>query len=97
MVNSPPYQPTTVSVSPQTKGNTSSRVGVLTARTLNRDVLPAFCNPIIVMSISVALYITEIVSIVPSSELMSLEDCGYLLLLSSHHRTTATAAALTQH
>lgn len=27
----------------------------LTARTLNNDVLPAFCNPIMVMSISVAL------------------------------------------
>jgi hypothetical protein len=28
----------------------------LTARTLNSEVLPAFCNPIMVMSISVALY-----------------------------------------
>jgi hypothetical protein len=27
----------------------------LTARTLNNDVLPAFCSPIMVMSISVAL------------------------------------------
>jgi hypothetical protein len=27
----------------------------LTARTLNSEVLPAFCNPIMVMSISVAL------------------------------------------
>jgi hypothetical protein len=28
----------------------------LTARTLKSEVLPAFCNPIMVMSISVALY-----------------------------------------
>jgi len=28
---------------------------ILTARTLNSEVLPAFCNPIMVMSISVAL------------------------------------------
>jgi hypothetical protein len=28
---------------------------LLTARTLNSDVLPAFCRPIMVMSISVAL------------------------------------------
>jgi hypothetical protein len=34
------------------------RVGILTARTLSNDVLPAFCRPIIVMSISVALFIT---------------------------------------
>jgi hypothetical protein len=31
----------------------------LTARTLNSDVLPAFCSPIMVMSISVALHSGE--------------------------------------
>jgi hypothetical protein len=31
----------------------------LTAKTLNNDVFPAFCRPIIVISISVALYRNE--------------------------------------
>ena len=32
---------------------------LLTARTLNSDVLPAFCRPIMVMSISVALQLDD--------------------------------------
>jgi hypothetical protein len=31
-------------------------IAALTAKTRNNDVLPAFCSPIIVMSISVALH-----------------------------------------
>jgi hypothetical protein len=37
--------------------------GIHTARTLNKDVLPAFCSPIIVMSISAALFAHAIISI----------------------------------
>ncbi len=50
-VNSPPWN----SLAP---GHYKVRIDVeqLTARTRRRDVLPAFCKPIMVMSISVALY-----------------------------------------
>jgi hypothetical protein len=47
IVNSPPYS---------CQSTTNEQVGdSLTAKTRNKDVLPAFCNPIIVISISVAL------------------------------------------
>jgi len=36
-----------------------SELRILTANTRNSEVLPAFCNPIIVMSISVALFIAK--------------------------------------
>jgi len=51
MVNSPPYT-TIISLVIQEE---VLDIEQLTARTLSNDVFPAFCSPIIVISISVAL------------------------------------------
>jgi hypothetical protein len=53
IVNSPPYKPPEL-VSRSLKIGTAFGIE-LTASTLNNDVFPAFCKPIIVMSISAAL------------------------------------------
>jgi len=75
----------------QYQGRTSnvmrSRSPSLTARTLSNDVLPAFCNPIIVMSISVALWIQ---SKPPSATCHS--GYIYLLFLSRRLREDTNSA-----
>lgn len=50
-VNSPPYAEREVSMNMRVLMD----LGELTARTRSNEVLPAFCNPIMVISISVAL------------------------------------------
>jgi hypothetical protein len=58
IVNSPPYRDTPVSGKRLYEANADGMVE-LTDKTRSKDVLPAFCNPIMVTSISVALSIAD--------------------------------------